>query len=379
MATFPHSFRKVLIGKDAGGSIADIVVSGTTADLTANQIGLFDAKTYQALPVGSTFTTNREVILAQGSSHTVHTLALGHGGYKDSIKTRPIEGKYITSFRKVSPVTAVQQIVAIGYDGVDAGKDIIVECGKIYTLRLTIKGSPADRFIQHNLYHDFIVAAPACDACAENPCDTSVSAADKEAMVDDLVLQINSHPYIKDFVLAEKLDGTTVFGIKLTGAYVDTTFGNCSFEPMDHVELDLVTIEPTIVVNDPMKATIDDIEFEAWEVTELQAKVYPSGLGENVLRELITFLGYKKEDYFCDPRMRTTQNLDPVLEAVDRTAKYKIYYLTYNVPYYSNKTNLYNNEEYEIMVAFKSDLDTTVFENLINQYIESNGILLTGV
>jgi hypothetical protein len=381
MATFPYSYRRVLIGKDAGGAIADIRTTGTTADLTANQIGLFDSKTYTALAPGATFTTNREVILAQGSAHTVDTLALGHGGLKDSVKSRPIDGRFITSFRKVSPKTAAQHIVAIGYDGVDNTKDMAMDCGKTYTLRITVKGSPVNRFLNHDLYVDFYMNTAACDECADG-CDTAVAFLDREALIDDMIVEINAHSQLKHFVLAEKLDDGSVIGIKLTGAYVDTTFGNCSFSPFDHVELDIVDIGISQVVNDPMTTgeVPSGTTAAGWEVTELQERVFPSGLGETVLRELITFLGYRKEDYFCDPRMRETQNLNQVTtDIVDRTAKYVIYYLTYNVPYFNNKTNLYNNEEHEVMIAFKSTLDTSTFESLINQYIESNGILLTGV
>jgi hypothetical protein len=380
MSLFPYSYRKVFIGKADGSDDALLATTGTTADLEAGEIGLFDAKTYAALTAGATFTTNREVILAQGSYHTKDVLALGHGPLKESIKSRPIEGSFISSFRKVASQTALQHIVAIGYDGVDGAKDMPMDCGKAYTIRISIKGSPTNRFIQHDLYHDFMIETADCDECADG-CDTAVSFAAREALIDDLVIAINAHESLKNFVLAEKLDDGTVIGLKLTGAAQETVFGDCSFKPSDHVEEDLVKIIVSQVVNDPMVVgTVAEGSKEAgWEVTELQERRFARGLGENVLRELITFMGYKKEDYFCDPRMRETQDLNAVTDAVDRTAKYTIYYITYNVPYRNNKTNLYNNEQYEIMVAFKSTIDTSNFEDLINQYIESNGILLTGV
>jgi hypothetical protein len=633
MALFPYSFRKVFVGTGV------MRTSGTTGDLKPGELGLFDANTYSALGVGATFSTNRSVLLAQGSFHTKDVLALGHGGYKESIKSQPIEGHFISSFRVALPKRAKQHVVAVGYDGVDTSKTLTLRPDEVATLRLEIKGSPVNRFINHNLYQDFMVKPDSMVADCDVACDTLAPCF---GPINRLANEINSHPYFSKFVKAEALlscdpaltinpdnivvnryelvlcdegdgialsrvqsqypslsvsrksrvgsvstyelcgatlpaafdpaalrvvpncatcpsgytlnatmykfeitrvdagnsgalstvntdystttavrvsfdagtstyviyktsatvptavgtdvvvstgttiqavcvqdtpaadvawvlgearyktsrtltltvsktcgganrladikaayagvaaklvggvDGITVLtagdcadiytvhqfneeclldpcgaedtptfvdlqafegitwdvvpasipdgtdcscGLRLTSAYVDTVFGNCSFEPTDNVELDI----PRIIVSQVAPLTA------GWAVTELQAPQAASGVGETVLRELITFMGYKKEDYFCDPRMRETQDLQPVLDSVKRDQFYKIYYITHNVPYRSNKTNLFNNEQYELMVAFPETVDTTSFENVLNGYITSMGVQLKAI
>lgn len=162
-------------------------------------------------------------------------------------------------------------------------------------------------------------------------------------------------------------------GVRLTGAYIETKFGECSFYPTDHYELDAVRIYASQLLESG-----DRCEF-GWPITELQVPKFASGTGEMVKRELITFMGYRHEDYFCDPRYRETLDTESWLSSIDRNKFYKIYYLTYNVPYTNNKTNLYNNEQYEVMVVFPETADTSAFETLLNSYVTSVGIQLTAI
>lgn len=644
MSYFPYAFRKVLVGTGA------IRTSGSSADLKPGEIALVDAKSYAALPVGSTYSTNRKVLLAQGSFHTIESLALGHGGLKDSIKTRDIQGHFITDFRLANPKRAQNHIVTIGWDGASATKTLSAECDKDYYIRLDVKGEPVLKFVNHNLYHTFHVKTPCCDPCVDDCPPTSV---DPQWVADEFVKQINDHQYISKFIKAEKIvectpppgadpndvaynfyclsvcdtgdqaalaavqsayptfsvtrksreasistyqlfktgaapsafstgvfrvipncttcpsgytlvpklykvqikredagdagaltqintdytgetgslttrvsyelgtstyivyfaaladantavstpvgnddnllagsiesvctldtptnvswvacgtgykttrllkitinktcggssrlsevaaflasdssyvaasatqledgnctetiqvrqlnnavlqDGcdskaSAVFdslnsfegrtwevvapavtaasclvGIKLTGAYVETKFGDCSFDPSDAYELDVVRIEVAQLTSF-FEEYANRCE-SGWPVTEIQTVQYSSGVGESVRRELITFLGYRKEDYFCDPRKRETQDIDPVVNFIDRNKFYKIYYITYNVPYTNNSTNLYNDEQYEVMVVFPEEANTKTFEDLINGYITSLGVQLRAI
>jgi hypothetical protein len=637
MSIFPYAFRKVFVGTGA------VRTSGSTADLKAGELGLFDAKTYQALAQGATYSTNRTVLLAQGSFHTKEMLALGHGGLKDSIKSRDIEGHFISDFRVAKPSRPQNHIVTIGWDGVSATKTISAECDKDYYIRVDVDGEPVLKFLNHTLYHTFHVKTPCCEECAN---DCPPAAVDPQWVADEFVKQMNDHPYLNKFVKAEKIvkctpapgadpndvayesyvlrvadsgsqadlaavqaayptkpvvresregifsvysfwqpasdgapaafntgafrvipncdtcpagytkvaklygvqvtrqdagDGTALttviaaysatsgvrlsyevgqsvyelffttattpaavgtdkvavtghsidsvctldspvavawtagptgykttrlleitinkdcdgdsrepqveaflagsasvvsasvvqsasgtcaeairvrqisdnilepecdavndavfvtlpafegrtwevvpsavaeatclVGIKLTGAYVETKFGDCSFELVDGYELDIPRIEVA-----QMTSFFDETAdrcADGWPVTEIQGVKYASGVGETIRRQLIEFMGYRREDYFDSPRMRELQDIDPVTSAIDRNKYYKIYYLTYNVPYRNNKTNLYNDEQYELMVVFPEEANTVAFENLINGYITSLGVQLS--
>lgn len=632
MAVFPDSLRKVFIG---AGSVR---TTGSTSDLKAGELGLFDAETFRALTAGATYTSNPKVILAQGSFHQKDVLALGHGGLKESIKSRPIHGAHITEWRLATPTKAQNHVVAVGYDGVDITKTLTVEKDKTYKLRITVKGSPVSRFINHDLYHDFTYTTICPTDCADGCTDPTSAAPLAEAITGE----INTHPFISPFVKAEVLYGdlasipsvgqtlyrlsvcdtgdaaalaevqrqyptrsvsvvsrtgsTTVYeicipaidggpaafsnanlrlipncsvcptgytsvaklykfevkrqdagsggnlttvtsdytsvpnatrvsyeygvstyiiyktsgtapaavgtdtviqagsldnvctldvattiawvntdtrykttrtlfltlaktcgganrlteiqafyaneatrassisvstagacgdvytvtqynnecldnpceshdnptfstfqsfegavweaqditfgaadtpvGIRLSSAYVETKFGDCSFDPFDHYELEI----PKIYVSQVNDENVDRCDT-VWPVTELQNPKLASGTGEMVKRELIQFMRYKQEEFFTPQgsRFNETQDINSWATAVDVKKFYKIYYIVYNVPYTNRRTNLFDNEEWELMVAFPEEADTRPFENLINGYVTSVGVQLKAV
>ncbi len=164
-------------------------------------------------------------------------------------------------------------------------------------------------------------------------------------------------------------------GIRLSSAYVETKFGDCSFDPLDHYELEI----PKIYLSQVLE-TGDPCDI-VWPVTELQLPKFASGTGEFVKRELIQFMRYRQEEFFTPQgsRFNETQDINSWVSAVDVSKYYKIYYLVYNVPYTNRRTNLFDNEEYELMVVFEENADTTAFENLINGYVTSVGIQLKAV
>ena len=97
----------------------------------------------------------------------------------------------------------------------------------------------------------------------------------------------------KFVVMLESTAGTVdKIGIVLTGAYIDTQFGNCSFKYDDFVELDMVRI----IVRQGEYVELDDKCATRWAVTELQKPVYPTGIGRNVLKEYIDIQSTKDKD-----------------------------------------------------------------------------------
>lgn len=647
MALFPYALRKVFIGT------GHIRTTGHTSDLKPGELGLFDGDSFKALAPGATYTKAPQVVLAQGSFHQKDVLALGHGGLKESLKAK-IDGHFISDFRKVDPKRARNHVIAIGYDGVDDTKDLAVQKDQVYKLRVTIKGSPVSRFMNHDIYHDFIYKTECVEGCTDN-CDDPADATKAAA---DFAAQINSHPFISPFIKAEAIyscetpvepeniahtlyclevcdtgdslalaevqsqfpdlvvtrverrgstsgyqvciptaDGapdpfttantrvipncatcptgytlvnklwkvevkredagdagaltavngsytgevsaattrvsyefgtstyilyfsteaaqnaavttpsgndlviaggtvdsvcvldepveidwtecgerykTTrtltvtiakdcggnnrltelntfygkgagdvyfndlslvpnslvvltagdcgdvyqveqynkeclldpcsgydtpsfdtiqsfegfvweevvgasgvpgtdcVSGIRLTTAYIETQFGDCSWDPLDHYELEIPTVQVSQVdeSGDPCETV--------WPVTELQTPQAANGTGESVKRELIQYMRYRQEEFFTPQgsRMNETQDINSWASVVDRNKFYKIYYILYNTPYRNRRTNLYDNEQYELMIAFPEEVDTTAFENLLNGYITSVGVQL---
>jgi hypothetical protein len=166
------------------------------------------------------------------------------------------------------------------------------------------------------------------------------------------------------------VDDTSLVGIRLTAAYEDTKFSTCSFKPEDHFEL-----EPLEIIVSQVDIEGNVCELPLWPVTELQLPQSASGTGEQLLRDMILFQGYRQERFDCDPRMREILDY-PHLNVIDRSKLYKHYYIFHNVPYLNRRTGLFDNEQYVLDVAFPEDVDSSAFEQLVGSYLASNNVFL---
>jgi hypothetical protein len=199
MAYFPHAYQKALVANSL------LATAGTASSaLTAGQLALINSTTNLSVVLsGSTSYINTpQAYLAQGSFHTVDKLGPFHGGYKESVKSKGINPKYISSFTLSEPLAPVQDIkqVAIvntttggAFNAVITGSDIA--CNSTYRLRLDIKGSPTLRFLTHNAYFTLDAYSGCCSAT--------------NALIDPNVVllgwldQINNHPWLSNFVAAK--------------------------------------------------------------------------------------------------------------------------------------------------------------------------------
>lgn len=110
---FPHSFRKSFLV--SSGTLAS---SGTTSALTAGQIGMFapTSATNSTLAIVAASVSPFYVI--QGSYFAADKIGT-HGGYKESIKSKLVNPKYISRVIKVSGKSAVNQVVKVSANGTD--------------------------------------------------------------------------------------------------------------------------------------------------------------------------------------------------------------------------------------------------------------------
>jgi len=177
---FPNAFRKSFL--PASTTLAS---SGSTAALTAGQIGFFDAKTFAAVTAQAA-----PFILAQGSYFASDKIGPVHGGYKESVKSKVINPKYISRLIKVSAKAAVNQIVKV-----EANACAGLACDSTIRLRLDVKGSPALRFLNHQLYQTLDAYTGCCDA--------NNAAIDHTVALLKWADQINEEPLVKEFVQAK--------------------------------------------------------------------------------------------------------------------------------------------------------------------------------
>jgi hypothetical protein len=150
-------------------------------------------------------------------------------------------------------------------------------------------------------------------------------------------------------------------GLVMESAFVETKFGDCTFMPSDHFE-----VEPLLIQASMLDETGDPCVFEQLCISDGMTPsgtgtqtVYPAiqfgkqvmGTGEQVLRDLILSESYG-QNYFNknDLRVREiTQGYD-ITNAVDRNGLYTSYYLLHTVPRYNNPSGTFDNDQYLLRI-----------------------------
>jgi hypothetical protein len=405
---FNHAFRKSFLGKDAGNDTLLVATTGTTADLSAGQIGLFDAKTFQAVT-----STGKPFILAQGSYFAQDKIGPVHGGYKESVKSKVINPKYISRVFTTCAVEAEPEI-----------KEVCIsrtECGKTYNLRLDLKGSPALRFLSHNIYKTI----PAFTGCCTDDCSatctgalvdpTIVNIAWAKFIVNDPILSQyflvavddwdgttiatqagNSATQIAAFITA--LDGyTSTFDpatdaasescMRLTVAYVDTKFGICTFTPTDFYEIQPLKVFASLVdeSGDPCNVQYftasGQVDANGNITPPFQEAVQAQGLGESVIRDLILSGRYRQEAFPDSSRveslrMREIEANPSLIGTAGETIRNTFYgsiNILHNVPRLNNPTGTFDNDQYLLTIYVPEGTDATVFLNSIQEILNCAG------
>lgn len=401
---FNHAFRKTFLISNNGTAIEQLT-SGSTTNLTAGEVGLFDAKTYQAF---SNENNGQPFIIAQGSYFTSDKITPYLGGYQESVKSKIINPKYITRVFTACSTEPENQI-----------KDICVcnlQCGKTYNLRTDLKGSPALRFLSHNIYKTLA----AYTGCCTDDCTATCTG----ALVDPTTVNINwatqiiNDPILSQFLQVNKIvdwDGVTVAemgqgGIttqaeflaeiatyvstfdptaagasadqscmRIAVAYYDTRFQYCTFTPTDFYELQPLNMlySMTDETGDPCNVQcfqvsgqydINGVIVKPYVPGQTQPGAQAQGLGESVLRELILAGRYRQEAYPDSSRVESLRmreiEANPVLAAVDRQGFYNSINILHSVPRFNNPTGTFDNDQYLLTFYFEAGIDAS---SLVNQ------------
>lgn len=208
MSYFPHSYQKSFVATEATTPVINTADVLTTA-LKAGQIALIDAATNKSVALSTsspTYSSTPLAYLAQGSFHTKDKMGPFHGGYQETVKSKGINPKYISSFTVSEPLSPIQDIQQISLSGV--GSTCPIACNSTYRLRLDFKGSPALRFLTHNAYFTLDAFTGCCDTSSNNVDPNIVLL----AWADRLAL----YPTVKDFVQAKVWNQVLVSGTAAT-------------------------------------------------------------------------------------------------------------------------------------------------------------------
>lgn len=416
---FPHAFKKVFVPVVGGSPVTlSYRTSGKTNDLTAGEIGLFKASDYSAISAAPL--DNTPFIIAMGSYHANDKIGPFHGGYQESSKSKIINPKFVSRFMKHSAKTAQNQIIMVGWDkNTNGGNETgpAFECGKTYRLRVDLKGSPALRFLSHNIYKTL----DAFTGCCEDNCNAGCTGdpVDAAAVLLKFKDQIHQDPILSNFIRAkvfkrvgagspvvytatevyseydESLDSNltaytpdtstpenVIAGLQLEVAYADTRFGDCTWTVTDHFELEPLQIYVSLVDESGDPCAIRDIINSsggtAEMVKEIQAPQVAQGVGNTVRKDWILENRYRQEPFHDSfnvnhLRMREIEGTDMPLNYVSDTALYDRYQILHNVPRYNNPTSTFDNDQYLVEIIVPAGTVTTNFTNLLQDMIDLGG------
>jgi hypothetical protein len=268
-------------------------------------------------------------------------------------------------------------------------------CGETYSLRLDIKGSPALRFLDHNAYFTADAYTGCCPEGAIAPVavdSTIVMIKWADAIVNNPIvspfvqivvqdengslwyapgtsatfLAANGADTWNNYVSAGHTDGACA-GLILNGAYVDTKFGNCTFQVTDFYEVEPVRLYASEVDYNGDPCTFDSLCV----VTECQG-LQVQGLGETVLRDLKLSESYRQNFMATDFRIREITQGDQIISAIDRNGLYYRYAILHSVPRFNNPSGTFDNDQY-LLEVFSID-PLTQFNNDVTAWLEDCGV-----
>lgn len=399
MAYFNHAFSKAFVVD--GFAAAGVKTSAFTP-------GLFEVVNSSWASVeasaGNNITAGQLFYLVQGSFHTQDNIGNnpGHGGYSESVKSKGINARFISRLWSSDCVTSTAATVKICVGSTCA------PCGSNLFLRLDVKGSPALRFLNHNAYAiGDSSGSAAVNNVPGNCCAVDQTYLDPAVALAKAAAMLLEDPIIKPFA-KEKTGGgmqVTVGGVTTTytiaqvlglapsgnytpsvdpvgdavtacvsfqGAYVDTKFGNCSFDTRDHYEK-----EPVQLIGSVLNETGDPCN-DCGVVTTTPGTMQQTS-GETVLRDVLLTEAYMQSPFNQgnpdSARIREIEGSDKVLAAIDRSALYKTYYIQHSIPRLNNPSGTFDNDQYvyKIYVKCSATALITKMDTLMAEIVQVAG------
>jgi hypothetical protein len=257
---FPNAFKKTFLPAVTGGTLT-VNTSATTSALAAGEVGLYDKNYANLGALSSVPSVNTPFYIVMGSYFTSDKISPALGGYKESIKSKLINPKYVTRFFTVAAKQPRQQVVKVGVTNCG------LACDTTFRLRIDVKGSPALRFLSHNIYRTMDSYSGCCDT------DNPTYLKDPVVTLLNWKDQINASPYLNNMIQARvyKLVTTLSATSAVTATTAQTTIPMSSTTGVlvgQHVVgtgipansfVTTVTANTSIVIKYPVQATAPTI------------------------------------------------------------------------------------------------------------------------
>ena len=272
-------------------------------------------------------------------------------------------------------------------------------CGETYNLRLDLWGSPVLRYLNHDLYKTLAAYTGCCPdgtIVPGNVDSTLVMINWANQIVNDIWLQNFIRPIVytqtgvplfataaeavaagfpatniwSTYVSPGYIAGTLA-GIRLIGAYVETKFGNCSFQNTDFYEKEVVQMNVSLT-----DLTGDPCDFSALCTHKEYAGFTGQGYGETVLRDVILDESYLQNHFSNDTRIREITQGDQYFAAIPRVDAfgnnifYTRYVIQHSVPRYNNPSGVYDDDQYALNIYIPATSGAaTAFETFMATWL----------
>ena len=266
-------------------------------------------------------------------------------------------------------------------------------CGETYNLRLDLWGSPVLRYLNHDLYKTLAAYTGCCPdgtIVPGNVDSTLVMINWANQIVNDIWLQNFIQPIVytqtgvplfqtaaaavaagfpatnvwSTYVSPGYIAGTLA-GIRLIGAYIETGFGNCSFQTSDFFEKEVVQMNVSLT-----DLTGDPCDFSALCTFKEYAGFTGQGYGETVLRDVILDESYLQNHFSDDMRIREITQGNQYFTAVNRALLYTRYVIQHSVPRYNNPSGVYDDDQYALNIYIPATAGAaTAFETFMATWL----------
>jgi hypothetical protein len=349
--------------------------------LTAGGTTYTNSATGYVVPTtGGTGTGATLLIIVAGGIVTSASIVEAGIGYSPSDVLTIVGGDNLATFTlntAIATPPGVATTTPVNFQGGTTAATCCFEflCGETYYLRIDVKGSPALRALNHNAYQTL----SAYTGCCSGPTPTAV---DSTLVMIEWAKALVINNYLKPFIMPVVFDevgtawyapGTTVdplsgaaitsaqwwdayvspghvagkcAGLRLIGAFVETKFGDCTFQVTDFFEKEPIKIYASMV-----DYTGDPCVFEGICVYNDCLGLQGMGFGEQVVRDLIKAESYLQNFFHSgDFRVREiTQGYD-MTSAINRNALYSRYFILHSVPRFNNPTGVFDNDRYMLEI-----------------------------
>ena len=164
-------------------------------------------------------------------------------------------------------------------------------------------------------------------------------------------------------------------GLMLQTAFLNTEFGDCTFQPSDYYGL-----EPIRIYASEVDLNGDPCEFTGVCIESTCLGRQAQGLGETVVRDFILSESYRQVPFATDLRIREITQGNAMIGTgpgqADRASFYDKLFILHTVPRFNNPSGTFDNDQYLIEIAAVSPLTGTLNAQLTNLLDDVTALLV---